>query len=394
MGATGFGRNGKWRASVAFLVVVALVAVAGVQRTSHAATCATDPYVSAERSRLSVFTNWLSSNGVLGYLGEVGWPNEPDSEVTEWNCLGDYIYQDADAAGLWVTYWSTGEFNPGELSAYTPVVERTPVLRAAPQAPTIEAHPTAPMYRRGINFADGKVGSCYNPNEPTCSKFSNMRPGVLGVNYGYGSAASYAFLSTRGIKLIRLPFRWERVQPTLCMALDNVALGALKASLATIGQLGLKAILSAHNGGGYYIGTGLTPSDPGISHSIGSSEVPLSAFVNFWKRMSTQFKSNSAVLAYDLMNEPALLSPAQWEQYSQAALTAIRNNGDNKLIMVAGSAYSAAGNWTSNDPSPWISDPSSNFRYEAHQYFDDGSAQYLLSYAGECALRNGGAPCP
>src|SRR5258708_16632286 len=48
-----------------------------------------------------------------------------------------------------------------------------------------------------------------------------------------------------------------------------------------------------------------------------------------------------------------------------------RTNGDRKLIMVPGDAWSSAQQWPAvHGPTSWINDPSSNFAYEAHQYFD------------------------
>jgi hypothetical protein len=93
------------------------------------------------------------------------------------------------------------------------------------------------------------------------------------------------------------------------------------------------------------------------------------------------------------MNEPVGMpsvngaTPAQvWEQASQGAVNAIRGNGDSKLVMVPGYQWSAAINYPTQHPRAWISDPSNNFRYEAHQYFDrDSSGTYSYSYAAELA---------
>ena len=67
-----------------------------------------DPLESRVRTELSVFTNWLSSNHVRGYIGEVGWPN--NSDTASWNSIADTWYKDADNANLSVSYWATGNW--------------------------------------------------------------------------------------------------------------------------------------------------------------------------------------------------------------------------------------------------------------------------------------------
>jgi hypothetical protein len=75
-----------------------------------------------------------------------------------------------------------------------------------------------------------------------------------------------------------------------------------------------------------------------------------------------------------------------WETASQACVTAIRSNSDITKIMVPGYGFSGAQNWPTNHPAPWISDPASNFEYEAHYYFDTGnSGVYSSSYSTENA---------
>ena len=85
------------------------------------------------------------------------------------------------------------------------------------------------------------------------------------------------------------------------------------------------------------------------------------------------------------------LTPIQvWQHYSQTALSAIRTNSDTRLVLVGGYAYSSAVNWASLQPTGWITDPSTNFKYEAHVYADeDGSGGYANTFAAETTLATG-----
>ncbi|WP_194869087.1 glycoside hydrolase family 5 protein [Myxococcus sp. AB025B] len=75
-----------------------------------------------------------------------------------------------------------------------------------------------------------------------------------------------------------------------------------------------------------------------------------------------------------------------WEDYSQAAVTALRELGESKLIMVEGYEYASAEQWPKNHPTKWVDDPLDNVMYHAHFYFDrsgkyEGSHASLLASA-------------
>mgnify|MGYP006160367815 CR=1 FL=1 len=146
---------------------------------------------------------------------------------------------------------------------------------------------------------------------------------------------------------------------------------------------GMRVILDIHNYGAYWLSDGAQ----GVRRPIGSAEVTVSHFASLWANMSTAFRANAGVAGYGLMNEPVgMAGPVAWEQASQAAVTAIRQNADAKLVLVPGYNWSGAQQWTSQHARAWISDPYANVRYEAHHYFDrDNSGAYLNSYAAEVA---------
>ncbi len=88
------------------------------------------------------------------------------------------------------------------------------------------------------------------------------------------------------------------------------------------------------------------------------------------------------------------LAPVEiWEDASQRAVTAIRAIDRRSTVLVGGYNYSRVQEWADQHPSPWISDPADNIRYEGHHYWDDGSF-YDQSYselnqlAEQAALHN------
>ena len=337
------------------------------------------------RAELRKFTDWLDQNGVDGYIGEVGWPDDYAGDAALWNSLANAWY--GDAAGLWVTQWSTGEWwgTDYKLAAYEDRHSPNGVDSANSQAVVTEAHPTTPSYLRGVNVSGAEFGAPFSLD--ATSSFSNRNPGRYDTAYHYDGQATFDYLASRGIRLIRLQFRWERIQPTPGGPLDGTELGRLKAAVRRATGAGLEVILDVHNFGDYYI----ERNGRGVRFPIGSDRLPISRFADLWRRLSNNFKAMPGIVGYGLMNEPAGmprvgdLSPAKvWEKASRRALDAIRSNGDLRLVLVQGYQWAGAQNWPANHPASWIDDH--NFRYEAHHYWDrNNSGAYVNSYAEEVA---------
>jgi Cellulase (glycosyl hydrolase family 5) len=366
-------------ASVTILACVAAsVAVIGGPQPVLAATitpaatavCSTDALQAKQLYQLQSFSGWLKSANAQGYIGEVGWPAGADS--ARWNVLANAWYSAATGDQLWVTTWSTGEWwGSYPIQPYVVPAGSSSVAATGVQAPILASHPSTTTFLSGVNDSGGEFGAD--------GAFSNSNPGVLGTNYHYDSTASFRYLASQGVKIVRLPFRWERLQPRLYGPLNLAAVTALRAAVARATSVGLKVILDMHNYGSYVTSSG--------AHPLGTKALSTAAFVDFWSHFSDAFATVPGVAGYDLMNEPhSLPSVNVWQQASQGALTAIRARGDKTKIMVEGYDWAGTHNWSAVQPSPWIKDPASNFRYEAHQYFDlDSSGRYADSYSTDLA---------
>ena len=110
---------------------------------------------------------------------------------------------------------------------------------------------------------------------------------------------------------------------------------------------------------------------------IDSTNVPSTAFADFWGRMAANFKDNSKV-SYGLINEPRTISAAQWFQAAQAAIVAIRATGSTQRIYVPGMDYASAKTFTSNGSSDaflqYINDPGNNVAIEVHDYLNSSGS--------------------
>jgi endoglucanase len=229
------------------------------------------------------------------------------------------------------------------------------------------------QYLRGVNVSGAEFGE-------------NSIPGVEGTHYTYNSEKTFKYFAARSLGLIRLQFRWERLQPVLRGPFDAANLAGLKRDIQWAKDAGCKVVIEPHNFARFKITEAGVLKEYIIDNSAG--KVTAADFADFWSRISNEFKDEPTVHAYDLVNEPHDMGSANWKTISQAAVSAIRANGDNKLIMIPGDNWSAASTWAAiHGPTSWISDPANNFMYEAHQYFDrDNSGTYTRSYDQELAL--------
>ncbi len=150
---------------------------------------------------------------------------------------------------------------------------------------------------RGINDAGGEFGSPA-PQDAT-STFSNANPGVYDQHYHYSKAGTISFLSGRGIKTIRLPFRLERL-----FAPDGTMIVAerdrIKRYLDDAQLAGAKVVLDAHNYGGYYLFDGTQ----GVRRPVGSAEFTRATFAAMCKAIYSTWDAHPAFLGLGLMNEP------------------------------------------------------------------------------------------
>ncbi len=245
----------------------------------------------------------------------------------------------------------------GKQASPTPTSVHPPTATPT-SAPTIPPVPTtAPLggYRRGVNLAGAEFGE-------------SKLPGTYGVDYTYPTAAELDYYQSKGLTLIRLPFRWERLQRGLYGPLDGAELGYLDQIVAAAHARGMQVILDPHNYARYQ------------GQLIGSAAVPNAAFADFWRKLAGHYRDESAIWAYGLMNEPHDTG-GLWPMAAQAGVDGIRAADAGHLILVPGDQWSGAWSWQQANANLWISDPANNVMYEAHQYFDaDSSGTYALSY--------------
>lgn len=203
--------------------------------------------------------------------------------------------------------------------------------------------------------------------------------GKINKDYYYPTSKELDYWHSQGMDLIRLPFKWERLQKTLNGPLDREEMDTIKSILNQAQVRGMQVLIDMHNYG--------RRSVDGKSHIIGDVVMPKD-FAQFWGAFSREVKEHPALFGYGLCNEPHdMLASTPWKDIAQTAIDSIRLYDTVTPIVVGGNHWSSAERWkkVSNDLCD-LRDPKNNLIFEAHCYFDsDASGIYRKGYDEELA---------
>ena len=150
----------------------------------------------------------------------------------------------------------------------------------------------------GVNLAGADFGTGQN---------GENLPGTFGTAYIYPNQDEVDYFASKRMNIVRLPFRWERLQKSLNDDFDSAELNRLKSFVDTTTEKGVFVLLDPHNYARYH------------GNVIGSPAVPFITFADFWGRLADLFKDNPRVI-FGLMNEPSRMSTVQWRTAANIAI--------------------------------------------------------------------------
>lgn len=199
-------------------------------------------------------------------------------------------------------------------------------------------------------------------------------PGVLGQNYTYPTFQDLYYFKSKGVRLIRFPFKWERIQHELNGPLDNdLDFKIMKEFIAEAERLGMYVMPDMHN----YCRRKVNE----VTYKFGeSATLTKEHFADVWTKIANELKVFDNIWGYDLMNEPYSLAPGVWFDAAQTAINGIRSVDTTTPIVVEGESYASASTWpTTGGKLINLVDPSNSIIFQAHTYFDrDKSGLYKL----------------
>jgi endoglucanase len=201
----------------------------------------------------------------------------------------------------------------------------------------------------GVNLASGEFNS-------------KRKPGTYGKDYVYPDAKVAAPFVASGMKIVRVPILWERVQPVASHPLARDEMRRLDKALVAMNNFET-IILDVHNYGKL--------GGQRLDHLPDGSML----LANLWRQLAEHYKGSSKI-AFGLMNEPNGIPAQTWRGMVDDTVAAIRRTGARNLILVPGTSWTGAHSWTRGGPNSngaaftGFRDPGRNFAFELHQYLD------------------------
>ena len=189
-------------------------------------------------------------------------------------------------------------------------------------------------------------------------------------DYVFWPAANYLdHIAGKGVRLLRLPIRWEKLQPTRNGALDSGYVGKLKETLIACAARGIKVQPEIHNYA-WVAGQRLES----LSTSYGRAEL-LDLMLKLDGALAP-LATDARPIGYGLMNEPNNMPQERvtWKAIAQHVVTGFRKQNMQALLYVCGDGWSGAHSWQSVNRDFILNDPADRIVYEAHQYFDWNSS--------------------
>lgn len=228
-----------------------------------------------------------------------------------------------------------------------------------PPPPPIPA-PVIPLTKFGVNLS-GLEGGAIGPG--------TVLPGTLNTNYYLPSNSVIDYFANKGFTIFRLPVLWERMQPTMNGSLDSTYMSYIDSKINYITQVkGLPIILDCHQ----YMERRLVLTTD-TRFTVGSAEIPISAFVDLWTKLANIYKSNSFV-RFDLCNEPKTIpTTSDLITIFQALLNGVRSAGATNLCYLHTRINSSAQAAVQNRAERYyneITDSANNWQLQPHCYFN------------------------
>lgn len=228
----------------------------------------------------------------------------------------------------------------------------------------------------GVIFHSAISSRILSPTFPTPAVYTgvkyhgfNLSGGEFDSAFNLPYATDALYFIRKGANILRIPFKWEYIQPDLSKPIDFSTGNAKKLNdlVTTFTKAHLFVILDMHNFLRY-------PSNNFQGPVIGNdANATTEKFALAWGSFAKQFKNNNYVF-FDLMNEP-LADPELILKNYNAALDVIRKEGFDNLVLLEGSDWSKMSTWTNKNAKYFIAsnihDPQNNYALSIHQYFDD-----------------------
>ena len=240
-----------------------------------------------------------------------------------------------------------------------------PAAVPVPAAVPMTAATTGRRLLTGVNVSGAEFGSV---------------PDRLNHDYVYPNAAELDYYAAAGARVVRIPFRWERLQPALYGPLATVDRAALQSVVRNARARGLVVVLDMHD-----YARRRPHGQAKANATVGTVDLGASALTDAWTKIAADYRDDPNVWL-GLMNEPSGIAVADWWRVAQQLVVDLRGQRVTNKLLVPGGSWTGAHSWFSSGNAAQaarFTDPGRNYAFELHQYLDrDSSGTQATCTAG------------
>lgn len=167
------------------------------------------------------------------------------------------------------------------------------------------------------------------------------------------------YYSAKGVRIIRLPLRWGRLQPTLNGPLNVDEVSWLESFIGQANSWHITVDIDLH----------LRTQTDDLNFG---PKLPPESLVDLWGKLAAALHNIPGICGYDIANEPDHEPGYQgrWPARANAVINAIRKVDGNHYIFVGEDNWDSSSLWNAKEAEQ-IKDPVNRLVYEAHSYWDD-----------------------
>ncbi|MEW6400953.1 MAG: cellulase family glycosylhydrolase [Chloroflexota bacterium] len=185
-------------------------------------------------------------------------------------------------------------------TSFTPTAVPSAFLRV--QGHEIVDSGGQPVYLRGVNMDTYYYSYIWNPD----------------AAWDYATQEDIKYLESIGATAIRLGFHWRYLDTSLGFDLIDTYLDWCE-------QAGIYVILDMHV---------VPPEDDILQGRMWDDPAAQQQFLDLWTSIAARYVDRTIIAGYDLYNEPAPPSAAQWWDLARRSVAAIRSVDRNHILFV------------------------------------------------------------
>jgi endoglucanase len=218
-------------------------------------------------------------------------------------------------------------------------------------------------------FLDAQSGQAQTATAKCYQQFGVTLSGAEGVGNDYTrpTEGELRYYASKGVRLIRLEVRWDKLQPELLGSLNEDELTWVKSFVTYAHQLKIEVDIDLHQRANY--------DDLNFGDSLKSNDL-----ADFWKKFAGALVQAhiQGICGFGIANEPDNEPPfyGRWPVQVNPVIAALRRVDTQHFLFVGQDQFDPSISWQPTEATS-IHDPANMLVFEAHSYWDnDGSGNY------------------